>query len=334
MFVSAPGWQIPRHWNGERYFNPWATESPRQPLKAAGWLLSFPFRKRPESEPTPVVRTPPEALHAAPDGKLRATWIGHATVLLQMGGLNVITDPVFARRASPFSFAGPERQVALPLQRDELPPIHVVLISHDHYDHLDLDTVAFLAERDCPLILVPLGVSARLIDLPEMARVLELDWGQFAEHQGVRFHCAPAKHFSGRGLRDRASTLWCSWYIEPADASLPRIYNAADTGYGPHFAEVRKHLGSPDLILMPIGAYEPRWFMRPVHVDPEEAVQGLVDLGALEHDLHVLPIHHGTFRLTDEPLHEPREKIREHAEARSLPLDRLHVLPVGGSLEL
>lgn len=237
------------------------------------------------------------------------TWVGHATFLLQVAGLNVLTDPVFSRRVSPFSFAGPERLAPLGLTLEELPRVDLVLISHNHYDHLDEAAVKALA-RVNPAItfVVPMGLKSWFA-ARGITRVMELDWWQ-ADHVGTaKVTALPAQHFSGRGPHDRNATLWCSLLLEVAGQ---RIYFAGDTGYSKDFADIGAAYPGIDLALLPIGAYEPNWFMRSVHVNPEEAVQIFKDLGAR----HAAAMHWGTFRLTLEPLDEPPQRLsRALAEA-------------------
>lgn len=327
--VCTHPWHDTRHHTSSGFTNVWGDNDDPPFLKAATWGASFLLGSKPEQRPAPFQPLAPASIAVPPDG-VRLSWLGHSTVLVQLGGLNILTDPVFADRASPLSFAGPKREVPLPLDPADLPHINLVLLSHDHYDHLDLDAVQFLHERDRPLFLVPLGVGALL----GAARVLELDWWQVVEVQGLRVHCAPAKHFSGRSPWDRDRTLWASWYLEPLDADAPTVYYAGDTGYASHFADVRERLGPPDVVIMPVGAFEPRWFMARVHVDPDLALQAYEDLGGPAHGIHLLAVHWGTFDLADDLLDAPRRLIPARAAARGLDPERLHVLPVGGQLVL
>ena len=321
--VRTHPWHDTRHHTEGGFQNVWDDNDEPPFLKAAGWGVSFLLASK-EQEPAPLQNLD----GFAPTDGPRLTWLGHSTVLLELDGLIVLTDPIFAERASPLSFAGPKREVALPIAPDSLPPIDLVLLSHDHYDHLDLAAIEFLHERDRPLVLAPLGVGERLGGM----RVLEMDWWQHVEVGGFRIHAAPAKHFSGRTLWDRDRTLWASWYLEPMHESAPSVYYAGDTAYAPHFAEVRERLGAPDVVLMPVGAYEPRWFMARVHVDPQQAVQGFIDLGGRDHGAHFVAVHWGTFDLADDPLDAPRRLVPEIAAERGLDEGRVHVLPVGGQV--
>jgi L-ascorbate metabolism protein UlaG (beta-lactamase superfamily) len=255
-----------------------------------------------------------------------ATWIGHSTVLLQLAGRNVLTDPMFGERASPVGFAGPRRWAPPGVSLADLPPIHTVLLSHNHYDHLDAGSVRALARRwpeaewHVPLRLAPLmrhlGVR----------RVVERDWWQAAASGPLTVTATPAQHFSGRTPLDRDRTLWCGWVIA---APGRRVLFAGDTGYHPVFGEIARRLGPFDVALLPIGAYEPRWFMRPAHMNPEEAVQAFGDLRRAAGAQVLVPIHWGTFNLTDEPRTEPPERARAAWEAAGLAPDGLWLLRPG-----
>ncbi len=211
----------------------------------------------------------------AGERRLVITWVGHASFLLQIGAVNVLTDPVWSDRASPVGFAGPRRWVPPGIRFAELPPIDVVLISHNHYDHLDDATVRRLVAREpgarwiAPLGLVPF-LRAR-----GARHVLELDWWEETRFDGLAIACTPAQHFSARGFGDQNRTLWCGWALASASH---RAYFAGDTGYHPEFGAIADRFGPFDAALLPIGAYEPRWFMRPVHMNPEEAVQAFRDV--------------------------------------------------------
>lgn len=236
------------------------------------------------------------------------TWIGHATFLIQFSGLNILTDPQFSNRASPVSWAGPQRVVPPAMALDELPEIDAVVISHDHYDSLDVPTIKALSthNRERPLtFLVPLGMKAWFDDLGVgKARVMELDWGDSQRIDGVTFTAEPSQHWGRRTLFDAFERLWASWVIE---SDQGRVFFAGDTGYAKHFREIGNRYGGFDLALLPIGAYEPRWFMKWYHVNPEEAVRIHQDLRSR----YSVAMHWGTFILTDEPLDEPPKKLAE-----------------------
>lgn len=291
--------------SGPRFTNRFPT--PRHGLRD---FLRWQWQSRgrfPARQDFPLTRPDPTAL-AAPAPQPRFTWIGHSTWLIQYRGWNLLTDPVFAERCSPVSFAGPKRAVPPALTVEQLPAIDAVLVSHNHYDHLDRDAVADLDQRFGADLcwFAPTGVGAWLRQRG-VRQVVELGWWQHHRHRQVEAFCLPTQHFSGRGTRDRNQTLWCGWRLNWPEFSL---YFAGDTGYAPVFREIREVMGPVDVALLPIGAYQPRWLMSPVHIDPEEAVRIHRDLEAR----HSLAMHWGTFVLTDEPLDEPPRAL---ARARS-----------------
>lgn len=250
-------------------------------------------------------------------------WLGHASVMLRLGGQHIITDPHLSARASPLPFLGPRRKVPPATTVAELPKLALVLISHNHYDHLDATTIRAL-RRHSPRAryLVPLGLAGWLrrrgID-----RVHELDWWQRVDIDGFSLHCVPAQHWSARGLHDRNRTLWCGWLLRGAGVTF---HFAGDTGYSPRLAEIGRRLGPIDLTALPIGAYQPRWFMRGQHIDPSEAVRLWRELGAR----YALGIHWGCFELTDEPLDAPPEALQQALVASDLDPGRFWLLRQGG----
>jgi N-acyl-phosphatidylethanolamine-hydrolysing phospholipase D len=246
------------------------------------------------------------------------TWIGHATFLVKVDGVTIVTDPMFSKRASPLSFAGPPRLVAPGVPMGALPKIDLALVSHDHYDHADIPSLRALAARGTRIV-VPMGMA----DVVRAAGgdAISLRWWEHVEIAGLRLHCVPAQHFSGRGLTDRNRRLWAGWVVEGRSR---RFYHAGDTGYFGGFAEIGRRLGPIDLAAIPIGAYRPSSMMRPVHLDPEEAVQAALDAGAAR----VVGMHFGTFDLTDEPLDEPPARFLAEAQRRGLG-DRAWVMRVG-----
>jgi N-acyl-phosphatidylethanolamine-hydrolysing phospholipase D len=259
---------------------------------------------------------------AAPE-RLTITWVGHASFLIQIGGCNVLTDPVWGERASPVPFAGPRRWVRPGVTFARLPPIDAVLQSHNHYDHLDDGTVRRLARaHPGARWFVPLGLAA-FLRARGVADVVEADWWEGGTAGALEITGAPAQHFSARGPSNR--TLWCSWAVA---AGGRRVYFGGDSGYHPEFGRVGARLGPFDAALLPIGAYEPRWFMRPVHMNPEEAVRAYCDLTGTPsigaRSLFVA-MHWGTFKLTDEPLDEPPRRLRSAWAAAGLSADHLWV---------
>ncbi len=236
------------------------------------------------------------------------TWIGHSTMLVRMDGVTFLTDPIFSERAGPVSFAGPKRHVPPGVPLAALPPIDFAVVSHDHYDHLDLPSIAALAGRGVRFI-VPLGMGPLI--RAAGGRAEELDWWQHVTVGGVRVHCVPAQHFCGRTVRDGNRRLWAGWVVE---GSTRRFLHAGDTGYFDGFAAIGKRLGPFDLAAIPIGAYDPPAIMQFVHLNPEEAVQAAIDLRAAR----VLAMHWGTFDLTNEPLDEPPRRFRAAAAQHGL----------------
>lgn len=254
------------------------------------------------------------------------TWIGHATVLVQLENITFLTDPTWSNRPSPVPLIGPSRYVKPGLLMDDLPPIDFVLISHNHYDHLDLPTLRALAKRSSGTVFyVPLG-NSELLRKQGIVNVQELDWGQTTVHEGVTIHCLPSQHWSKRGLTDDHRALWSSWAVMGA---TKRFYFAGDTGYFSGFETIGNRLGPFDLVALPIGAYEPRAMMRESHMNPEEALQAAIDLRASR----AVAIHFGTFDLSDEPLEEPPQRFRDAAEKAEFGDDAAWVLKIGETRE-
>jgi L-ascorbate metabolism protein UlaG (beta-lactamase superfamily) len=246
---------------------------------------------------------PPELVEGA---RLRVTFINHSTTLLQAAGRNVLTDPIWSERASPFAGTGPRRHRPPGLRFEDVPPIDLVLLSHNHYDHLDVPTLQRLRREHAPRFIAPLGVG-RYLAVFDIGPVSEMDWWQEESlPDDVTVACVPAQHFSGRGLWDRDATLWCGYVLRgPAGT----VYYAGDTGFGRHFEEIAARFGAPRLALLPIGGYLPSWFMRPVHLSPEEAVRAHHLLGARTS----VAIHFGTFALADDGEAAPVEGLRAAA---------------------
>lgn len=255
---------------------------------------------------------------------LRVIWLGHSTFLIQAGGVNILTDPILSERASPVSFAGPARLAPMPYGFEDLPAIDAVLISHNHYDHLDKATIRQLGNG--PHYYVPLGLKSWFIEQGiEAARISEMDWWQHQAGQGYRVTATPAQHWSSRSLFDRRKTLWAGWHIQLSDWSL---WFAGDTGYNPvQFRQIGQRFEDIDLALIPIGSYSPRWFMKPYHVNPQEAVQIHRDVGAAMS----VGMHWSTFQLSAEALDEPRQRL-QRVMAEQPELEPFITLPIGGHL--
>ena len=289
--------KFPKHFDGKRFYNPNAPQV-RGFLEVIRWKLT----SRPEPSPSFISDVqssqPPRRVEGS---GLRATLVNHSTVLLQQRGSNILTDPIWSQRASPLSWIGPPRRRKPGVSWEDLPCIHAVLISHNHYDHLDLPALRRLAARGDSTFIVPTGV-ARLLGSENIGPAHELDWGESLSLPGFTVHCVPALHFSSRGIFDRNMTLWCGYVIESQEQL---VYFAGDTAFGPHFAQIREKFGPPRLALLPIGAYEPRWFMSPVHMAPDEAVRAHEILAAKTS----IAIHHGTFKLTDEGIDTPKKQL-------------------------
>ena len=249
------------------------------------------------------------------------TWVGHSTLLVRLEGVNVLTDPHWGERASPLSWAGPRRLSPPGVAFEDLPRIDVVLISHDHYDHLDLGTVKRLAAAHDPLFVVPLGLKTWLAD-NGIARAVELDWWGRHEHGGLALVCVPAQHFSQRTPWDRDRRLWASWAVL---GRTRRLYFGGDSGYFDGFGQAGERLGPFDLAALAIGAYVPPAIMRFSHTTPEQAVQAFEDVKARV----LLGIHWGTFDLADEPPGEPPERMLAEAARRGLGPDRAWILAMG-----
>jgi len=247
------------------------------------------------------------------------TWIGHATFYVRLGGAAFLTDPVFSERASPLSFAGPRRLVPPGVRLGALPRVDFALVSHDHYDHLDLPTVRLLAERGVPFV-VPTGVGA-LVRAAGGRVAAELGWWQDARIADVTVTCVPARHFSGRGFADRNRRLWAGFVVA---GETRRFYHPGDTALFDGFAEIGRRAGPIDLACLPIGAYEPRAIMGPIHLNPEVAVRAALDLDARA----VAAMHFGTFDLADEPLDEPPRRFLVEARRRGLG-ERAFVMAIG-----
>jgi N-acyl-phosphatidylethanolamine-hydrolysing phospholipase D len=297
------------------------TPSYDYPLMARfGRLVSDRFRGR-------VDRGTPLGVLANDDRYLRengthptVTWIGHATTLVQLDGSNILTDPIWSDRPSPVRFAGPRRFVPPGLRFEDLPRIHAAVISHDHYDHLDLPTVRRLAREHGTRFFVPLGVGAWLRERG-IENVVELDWWEAADFRGLTFTCTPAQHSSGRWLHDQYRRLWASWVMAGA---AKRVFFGGDTGYDDHMKEIGRRLGFIDLAIVPIGRYKQYPALHPNHVNPEEALQLFQDVGGRL----MVPIHWGTFDMNRESFREPPDRLLAAAAAQGLE-ERILVLTPG-----
>lgn len=310
MLFSAPRYRGPKsdHFDGKRFLN-------LRPTRHAGFtdLVKWLAHREPGPwsewrEITPAA-PPPERV-----SDLRVTWVNHSTMLIQIANVNVLTDPIWSERCSPVSWAGPKRHHPPGLRFEDLPAIDAVLISHNHYDHMDAPTLKRLKRERT---FVGLGNAAYV------KGATDLDWWESAElAKDVRVHCVPAQHFSSRGVTDRDANLWCGFVLETARGN---VYFAGDTGFGPHFAMIRERFGPMRLALLPIGAFRPEWFMCSVHISPRDAVRAARELRAEV----AIPMHYSTFHLGDDGQDEPAEVLR-----REITDDvRFEILQPGGVFE-
>lgn len=284
---SAPGHQGPAtpHFDGSKFRNPSgaAAKGFNAVLK---WLIKRdqgPWAKNYENFIGPAPAQSTQDLHI--------TFVNHSTFLIQWNDLNILTDPIWSERCSPIPFAGPQRMRPPGIRFEDLPPIDAVLISHNHYDHLDLPTIKKIQEAFTPVFVVPLGVERQFEQLG-ITNVISLDWWQSTQ-VGLEIKAVPAQHFSGRGMFDRDKTLWSGFILTDGQQ---KVYFAGDSGYGAFFKDIGKKEGPIDVSLIPIGAYMPKWFMSPVHLSPEEAIKVHQDVGSRQS----IAMHFGTFPLADE----------------------------------
>ena len=321
-FLASPAYRGPRsdHFDGRRFHNQqpgWQSEG-----SFVKWMLERdrgPWREWVAADPGPK---PPERVDG---GRLRVTFVNHATTLIQMDGVNILTDPIWSERCSPVSFAGPRRIRPAGIRFDDLPPIDAVLVSHNHYDHCDMPTLRALQKRGARRIVTSLN-NAALMARHGVAGATEADWWRgVALSPRVTVTIVPAQHFSARGLSDRDACLWSGFVIQGPSGS---VYFAGDTGWGRHFAEIGERFGPIRLALLPIGAYKPRWFMKPAHISPEEAVEAHFALRAKTS----VPMHYGTFALGDDGEMEPLDDLRRAMRARGNP--NVRILDFGAGLDV
>lgn len=308
------------HFNGSRFFNPGQASTDRSLRDIWRWRRS----SQPAQWPTSVAIQPvmPEKNVAG----LSITMVGHATVLIQLAGMNILTDPVWSERASPVAWAGPKRVTAPGVAFENLPPIDVILISHNHYDHLDQATLRRLHAVHDPLMIVPLGNDRIIRRFLPNARIMVGDWhDQIALNATFKVTLTPAHHWSARGVFDRRMALWSGFWL---DTPEHKLWFAGDTAYGDGaiFHNLHARYGAPDVALIPIGAYEPRWFMSGQHVNPHEAVRIYKDI----HATQALGIHWGTFQLTDETIQAPKDALVAALMAEKCGLDQFRAAEPGG----
>jgi L-ascorbate metabolism protein UlaG (beta-lactamase superfamily) len=313
------------HFDGERFFDP-NGEPPRSRRELLRWFVDRNWRgtkaKWPAWAPSPYADHPPERVEGA---GFRVSYVGHASWLIQTAGLNMLLDPVWSKRASPFRFVVPKRVNDPGIAFADLPPIDVVLVSHGHYDHLDLATLSRIAAAHRARVLTPLGNDTIMHNGDPAIAAEAYDWDErVAISAEVAVTLAPTRHWSARNLSDRNMSLWASFVIETPGG---RIYCVADSAYGDgsHFRRARERHGEFKLAILPIGAYEPRWFMRDQHINPAEAVQAFIDCGAER----ALGHHYGTFQLTDEAIDAPPLALADALKRAGIPPERFRALRPG-----
>jgi L-ascorbate metabolism protein UlaG (beta-lactamase superfamily) len=316
------------HFDGLHFFDPDGA-----PPKSLGEVLRWQFgsgRQRatwPEWVPSPYADRPPPRVDG---GKVRLSFVGHASWLIQTEGLNILVDPVWSMRASPFSWAGPKRHNDPGIAFDALPGIDIVLVSHGHYDHLDLATLSKLSAKCSPRVITPLGNDITMRDADAAIRAEAFDWKDRVElGNGIAVTLVPTRHWTARGLYDRNKALWASFVLEtPAG----KVYIVCDSGYGSgkHFRDVGQAHGPLRLAILPIGAYEPRSFMRDQHMNPADAVKALDDCGAQAALAH----HHGTFQLTDEAIDAPLTALHAALDEAAIVRERFVALKPGQVFEI
>ncbi|MGL4197774.1 MAG: MBL fold metallo-hydrolase [Allorhizobium sp.] len=316
------------HFDGKVFFNP-GGEEPRGFTDLLRWQFEGGKIAWPKAvAAADFVTTRPEP--RVEGSRLVVTMVGHATLLIQTSGLNILTDPVWSERASPVSFAGPKRNNPPGVAFDDLPKIDIVIVTHNHYDHLDIATLKRLVERDRPRIVTPLGNDTIIRDdVPEIVADV-MDWGDRLEvNNGVVIHCEPCHHWSARGMGDRRMALWAAFVIETPGG---KIYHIGDTGHaeGKHYREIRAKHGDIRVAIMPIGAYEPRWFMKAQHQNPEEAIEGFRLSGASFGIGH----HFGTFQLTNEGIDDPPKALVTAMSAAGIGNERFKGLRPGQQFEV
>jgi L-ascorbate metabolism protein UlaG (beta-lactamase superfamily) len=305
------------HFDGHRFFNPDAPAG-----RTFKDFLHWQRTRQRKPWPRWVENRARPALHDnLQSGQVALTFINHITFLVQFRGLNVLTDPVYSQRVSPFRSIGPTRVRDPGLPFEDLPPIHLVLVTHNHYDHLDIETLMRIEAVHSPRFVTTLGNRAFLQQFG-LRTVDELDWWQSVEVAGAAVTLTPAQHWSSRRPRNRNRTLWGGFIMR---ASHRQVYFAGDTGYWKHFRDVRERFGRVDLALLPIGAYEPRWFMRDQHMNPDDAVRAHLDLDAKIS----VGTHFGCFQLTDEGIDDPPLELAAALQRHSVPPDSFQVMETG-----
>jgi L-ascorbate metabolism protein UlaG (beta-lactamase superfamily) len=313
------GWPVSDHFDGRRFFNPTLPTEGFSP--SLGSVLKMSREPRHRWPVSVENRGVPRLETLATDG-IAITFVNHATFLIQIDGTTILTDPHWSERTSPFSFAGPRRVRRPGVAFQDLPAVDVILLSHNHYDHLDLPTLRNLRQRGSPIVLCAAG-DRRLVGPFGFQDLRELDWWDEAPITStLKITYVPAQHFSARGLFDRQRSLWGGYVIESHGR---RIYFGGDSGYCMHFSDIKTRLGPPDIALLGIGAYEPRWFMKPMHMNPAEAVNAHRDLGARQS----IGMHFGTFQLSSEGIDQPQADLKAALAEAGIPQSEFVTLQEG-----
>jgi L-ascorbate metabolism protein UlaG (beta-lactamase superfamily) len=302
----------------QRFFNPWA-DTDRRLSELLRWQLTAQREPWPATVANRSYLAPPGAV---PEGQASITMIGHCSALVRVDGFTLLTDPHFSTHAGPFGRLGPRRVRPPGIAPRDLPAVHAVFVSHNHYDHLDVPSLRWLTAQRAPAFVAPLGLKAPL-ERKGIGPVTELDWWESTDVIGATITLTPAQHWSNRVMFDRRRTLWGGCVLKAPYA--PSIYFAGDSGYAPCFEQVRERLGAPDVALLPIGAYEPRWFMAPMHMNPQEAVRAHQDVGARVS----IATHHGTFPMADDGFESPARLLADFRAAAGIPPEDFRILDVG-----
>lgn len=311
IHCTTKGTSMSDHFDGEKFFNPVDQKS-----KTFSDLLKWQMNRNAATWVEQKNEKTPAPVNALKPGEFALTFINHSTFLVQVQTpkrlVNIITDPVFSARTSPFQFIGPKRFRPPGLELDNLPPIDIVLVSHNHYDHMDYNSLKKLNEKFSPLFIVPLK-NSQYLDFSKKPRIQEKDWNEFVDvpELGIKIHVLRSHHWSRRSMFDTNEALWCSFMIEFSDKT---IYFAGDTGYKDHFKQTKERFPNISLAMLPIGAYEPRWFMQDAHMNPEDAVKAHQDLSPKRS----VGIHFGTFQLTDEAIDQPVIDLEKAKKAASV----------------
>lgn len=320
MYISAPKYQgaVSDHFDGKRFINPEGVEA-KGPKEVLQWMMSR--RRGPWTENT-ALEYGPHPVGREKD-QIRITFVNHSTFLVQFAGLNILTDPIWSKRTSPFSWIGPKRMRVPGIRFEDLPRIDAVVISHNHYDHLDLPTLRTITGSFHPRIFTPLGVK-QFLDDENISGATDMDWwDEKAINDSVSIQAVPAQHFSGRGMADRDATLWCGYVIKSPKGN---IYFAGDTGYNEKtFRQIGERCQKVKVALLPIGAYKPEWFMSAIHTSPEQAVKIHLDVNA---EISI-GMHFGTFPLADDGLEDPVNDLKIAREKYQIGEDRFVVLREG-----